>query len=301
MLTGLGGPGERADLDEVVDDVLAGVVLQALDESLVGEDGVVADKRRGLVQSCPVAGIHTDTVGRMARSGQGGLDFRGRGTALLRTRPLRVITKTIGTCFENRVTGLAAEGAFFALLSLPPLLFGFAGSVGYLFQHWLSETELSEFRTNVLNLAAKAFTDDAVTNVIAPTLDDVLSGPRISVISIGFVLALWSGSRALNVFVDTITIMSGLGGHRGIIGTRALVVRALRARAAHRRGDDPAGSGGSGSRGLRRPCSGSTSSTRSTGRPCSSSRSSSWRRSTTSRSPCVARGEDRSREPSSPC
>lgn len=35
-------------------------------------------------------------------------------------------------------------------------------------------------------------------------------------------LALWSGSRALNVFVDTITVMHGLGGHRGIVKTRAL-------------------------------------------------------------------------------
>ena len=48
------------------------------------------------------------------------------------------------------------------------------------------------------------------------------SGGRFDVISIGFVLALWSGSRALNVFVDTITIMYGLGGHRGIVKTRAL-------------------------------------------------------------------------------
>jgi membrane protein len=42
------------------------------------------------------------------------------------------------------------------------------------------------------------------------------------VISIGFVLALWSGSRALNVFVETITIMYGLGGHRGLVRTRVL-------------------------------------------------------------------------------
>ena len=42
------------------------------------------------------------------------------------------------------------------------------------------------------------------------------------VISIGLVLALWSGSRALNVFVDTVTIMYGLGGHRGIVKTRVL-------------------------------------------------------------------------------
>ena len=46
--------------------------------------------------------------------------------------------------------------------------------------------------------------------------------PRFDVISIGFVLALWSGSRALNVFVDTITIMYGLGGRRGIVRTRML-------------------------------------------------------------------------------
>jgi membrane protein len=41
-------------------------------------------------------------------------------------------------------------------------------------------------------------------------------------VSVGFVLALWSGSRALNVFIDTITIMYGLGGHRGILKTRVL-------------------------------------------------------------------------------
>ena len=50
----------------------------------------------------------------------------------------------------------------------------------------------------------------------------MLDGGRFDVISLGFVLALWSGSRALNVFVDTITIMHGLGGHRGIVKTRAL-------------------------------------------------------------------------------
>ena len=48
------------------------------------------------------------------------------------------------------------------------------------------------------------------------------SGGRFDVVSLGFVLALWSGSRALNVFIDTITIMYGLGGHRGIVKTRAL-------------------------------------------------------------------------------
>ena len=65
-------------------------------------------------------------------------------------------------------------------------------------------------------------TDSAVNKIILPTFDDVVGGGRFDVISIGFILALWSGSRALNVFVDTITIMHGLGGHRGIVKTRAL-------------------------------------------------------------------------------
>ena len=58
--------------------------------------------------------------------------------------------------------------------------------------------------------------------MIEPTLDDVLSSGRFEIISIGFVIALWSGSRALNVFVDTITIMYGLAGQRGLLRTRAL-------------------------------------------------------------------------------
>ena len=35
-------------------------------------------------------------------------------------------------------------------------------------------------------------------------------------------IALWSGSRALNVVVDTVTIVYGLAGHRSILRTRAL-------------------------------------------------------------------------------
>ena len=133
----------------------------------------------------------------------------------------RVIAQTVGACFRYRVTGLAAEAAFFAILSLPPLIFGLAGAIGYVAGRFNVRT-ITSFREQILALASRALTPDAVNTVIAPTLDDVLSGGRFDVISIGFVLALWSGSRALNVMVDTITIMYGLAGKRGIIRTRAL-------------------------------------------------------------------------------
>lgn len=133
-----------------------------------------------------------------------------------------MIVETVAICMRYRVTGLAGEAAFFAVLSIPPLFFAMAGAVGFVTDQY-SSTELLEFRKATLELASKALTDNVVISVIRPTLDQVLfAGPRYDVISVGFFLALWSGSRALNVFVDTITIMHGLGGQRGIIATRAL-------------------------------------------------------------------------------
>ena len=81
---------------------------------------------------------------------------------------------------------------------------------------------LAGFREQLLDLSSRVLTPDVVTTVIEPTIDDVLSRGNAGVISIGFLIALWAGSRALNVFVDTITIMYGMAGKRGIVRTRAL-------------------------------------------------------------------------------
>jgi membrane protein len=145
---------------------------------------------------------------------------RARGRAGVETS-WRLVVSTVAACLRNRVTGLAAEAAFFALLSLPPLIFGLTGSIGWLVQTF-TDTRVGEFKAEVVRLASKLFTDNTVRDIIVPTMDDVLRTPRYDVVSIGFILALWSGSRALNVFVDTVTIMYGLGGHRGIVRTRVL-------------------------------------------------------------------------------
>jgi membrane protein len=133
----------------------------------------------------------------------------------------RVIVATVASSMRYRVTGLAAEAAFFTVLSVPPLIFALAGAIGYVTQSF-SPDQVEHVRTAILDLASRFLTDSAVERVIQPTIDDVLRGGRFDVISVGFVLALWSGSRAMHVFVDTITIMHGLGGHRGIVKTRAL-------------------------------------------------------------------------------
>ena len=148
---------------------------------------------------------------------------RPNDTAVRRLREhlWRIVVTTVGSCLRHRVTGLAAEAAFFAVLSVPPLVFALAGAVGFVSERFTA-TQVEDVSNAVLEVSRQVLTDRAVNRIIEPTINEVLDGGRYDVISIGFILALWSGSRALNVFVDTITIMHGLGGHRGIVATRAL-------------------------------------------------------------------------------
>ena len=133
----------------------------------------------------------------------------------------QLAAETVRVCLRYRVTGLAAEAGFFALLSLPPLVLGLVASAGYL-GHQLGGDILTDLRDRIAGLAGTFVTPVVVNKIIIPTFNEVSGHGRFDILSIGFVLSLWSGSRALNVYVDTVSIMYGLGGRRGIVRTRAL-------------------------------------------------------------------------------
>ncbi|WP_371801171.1 YihY/virulence factor BrkB family protein [Streptomyces sp. NBC_01732] len=133
----------------------------------------------------------------------------------------RLLKDTVNSCMEYRILGLAAEAAFFTLLSLPPLLLGLIGLLGYV-DEWTSTTTVASIERNILNAAQTVLSERGVNDFAKPLLADVSTGARPDVISIGFAIALWSGSRAVNVFIDTITVMYGLDGQRGIVKTRLL-------------------------------------------------------------------------------
>lgn len=136
-----------------------------------------------------------------------------------------IVRQTVGAVFNQRITGMSAEAAFFAILSLPPLIFGLAGSIGFIARRFDPDS-IATFREQLLAAAGAAFQADVVDTVIAPTVDEVLYNGRFEFVSLGFVIALWSGSRVVNVFMDTITITYGMAGERGIVRQRALSVGA---------------------------------------------------------------------------
>ena len=159
----------------------------------------------------PAAGRSLDASGNVpGRASEGAL----RALTALAASTTRI-------CLRHRVTGLAAEAGFFALLSLPPLVLGLVGSLGFVGRH-LGPGVVANLRARVSQLAGAFLAPASVHSTIQPMFDQVVHGNQIPVVSIGFLLALWSGSRSLNVYLDTISIMYGLAGRRGMLRTRAL-------------------------------------------------------------------------------
>ncbi|MDG9717807.1 YihY/virulence factor BrkB family protein [Streptomyces sp. DH24] len=132
-----------------------------------------------------------------------------------------LLKDTVNSCIEYRILGLAAEAAFFTLLSVPPLLLSMIGLLGYV-DAWTGADTIQSLQENILDAARTVLSDRGVEQIAEPILHDVMKGGRPDIISIGFLFALWSGSRAVNVFIDTITVMYGLDGVRGIVKTRLL-------------------------------------------------------------------------------
>jgi membrane protein len=130
-----------------------------------------------------------------------------------------IVRKTSISAFNYRVTGLAGEAAFFALLSLPPLVLGLVATLTS-FRPGLGEATVGEIRSWLIERSQSILTGSVVDAVVVPLVDDMLRGGRFDIVSIAFIVSLWAGSRALFVYIETISIAYGLAEVRGIIRTR---------------------------------------------------------------------------------
>lgn len=115
----------------------------------------------------------------------------------------RLIWHTITRAWDHSIFAKAATAAFWQTLSLPPLVIGLVGSIGYV-TPLFGPNILNDITDAVLDFAATIFSSQVVDEVISPTVDDVMARPRASVISFGFILSLWAGSSAVSTFVDSI-------------------------------------------------------------------------------------------------
>jgi membrane protein len=121
--------------------------------------------------------------------------------------------RTVRDSLDDRLPGLAAEVAFYVLLSLPPLLLVGLGAVGYIGELFGPDT-VEEVRRRVVDAAGAVLSPSTMEDIVQPAVDSLLERGRADILSIGAVLALWSGSRALRVIVQAVTIAYDLEDHR---------------------------------------------------------------------------------------
>jgi len=133
--------------------------------------------------------------------------------------PLQVLGRTLAKAWGDRILGLSAEAAFWQILSVPPLLIGLLGSLGYL-GSVIGGDAVRQIEDQLLTASAQVLTNDVVDDLVAPTLSDILGSGRLDVVSVGFLLSLWAGSSATATFMNTIVIAYDQRDVRGPIRTR---------------------------------------------------------------------------------
>jgi membrane protein len=123
--------------------------------------------------------------------------------------------------WADRILGLAAEAAFWALLSLTPLLLVLVAAIGYLTPLFGPHIVVG-VEERILDAAEHVLAPSAVDQVLRPTLSDVLRHGRGEIASIGFLMALWTGSTAMSTYVNAIAITYGRRDVRSAVRARVL-------------------------------------------------------------------------------
>lgn len=121
--------------------------------------------------------------------------------------------------WDGNIFSEAAEAAFWQTLSLPPLLLGLLGCLGYI-GDWFGQEVVGKVRDQIAGVSGKIFSADVVNNIITPTVNDMLTVGKGEIVSIGFLLALVAGSSAMSSFVDAITVAHDQYGVRNEVWQR---------------------------------------------------------------------------------
>ncbi|NYI90607.1 membrane protein [Amycolatopsis endophytica] len=139
--------------------------------------------------------------------------------AARRKGPARLLGRTLNKAWDGNIFSESAEAAFWQTLSLPPLLLGLLGSLGFM-GDWFGQGFVTTVHDRIITFTEKIFSSSVVDQIIEPTVDDILTIGKGEIVSVGFLISLWAGSSAMSSFVDAITVAHDQYGVRNEVWQR---------------------------------------------------------------------------------
>ena len=109
--------------------------------------------------------------------------------------------RTVRDSLRDRVPGLAAEVAFYLVLSLPPLLLVILGILGYVGEIGGAET-VADINDQLLDWAENIFSAATIQDTIEPAIDDLLEQGRADVLTFGGDVETGIGTRSGTLLLD---------------------------------------------------------------------------------------------------
>lgn len=115
----------------------------------------------------------------------------------------RIAKRTLAKSWDDSIFAESAQAGFWSVLSLPPLLLGLLGSLAYV-APLFGPDALPTIQDQLISTANSFFSANIVSEIIEPTIADIVAGARGEVVSLGFVISLWAGSSAISAYVDSV-------------------------------------------------------------------------------------------------
>ena len=118
---------------------------------------------------------------------------------------------------KDRLGGLAAEIAFFAVLGIFPAVLVFASTLGW-FDALIGEQSSTEVQGWLLERLEQVFGSE--NESLTKTVAELFEGGNTSVLTIGIILSLYASSRGFVAVVRALDVTYDHHQHRGWLSTR---------------------------------------------------------------------------------
>jgi membrane protein len=146
-----------------------------------------------------------------------------RETRLAGRNPWSVGVGTIRASLRDRVTGLAAEMAFFALLSLVPAVVALGASLGWL-ELVIGPEPVAQGREAVLTALAAVFNPQVTDEVMRPLVEGLLEEQRGGIAVSSLLVAFFLASRVFTATIRALDLAYNVEDRRNLLQQRILAL-----------------------------------------------------------------------------